>query len=158
MFDFSKLSRAPGRFDVDELKLLNAKLLHQLPYEAVADRLAALDIEQPALFWPAVKDNLSLFSDVEIWRDVVAGSITPVIEDAEFCARAASLLPQEPWDETTWGSWTGAVRQETGRKGRALFHPLRLALTGRDKGPELKALLPLIGQRRAHARLSGQSG
>ncbi len=154
LFEFSKLSRAPGRFDVDELKLLNAKLLHQLDYKDVADRLADLGVSGGEKFWYAVKDNLAVFLDAQDWGLVIDGDIAPVIEDKEFCATAAALLPDEPWDDTTWGSWTKAVKEASGAKGRALFHPLRLALTGRDKGPELKALLPLIGKKRATKRLS----
>ena len=88
---------------------------------------------------------------------MVAGPVEPVVEEASFLADAAALLPPAPWDEATWGSWTGAVKEATGRKGRALFHPLRLALTGRENGPELKLLLPLIGHERATARLSGRT-
>ena len=77
---------------------------------------------------------------------LVTGPVTPVIEDAGLAAKAAALLPPEPWDEDTWGAWTKAVAAETGAKGRALFHPLRLALTGPEHGPELKKLLPLIGR------------
>jgi glutamyl-tRNA synthetase len=82
--------------------------------------------------------------------------VTPLIEDAEFIAQARALLPPEPWDETSWGGWTRQISAETGAKGRALFHPLRLALTGQEHGPELKKLLPLIGRARALARLEGQ--
>jgi glutamyl-tRNA synthetase len=85
---------------------------------------------------------------------VVEGEIAPVREDGAFLAEAAALLPAEPWDAATWSSWTGTVKAATGRKGRALFHPLRLALTGVEQGPELAALLPLIGRAKALARLS----
>jgi len=87
----------------------------------------------------------------------VTGPVTPVIEDAGLAAKAATLLPPEPWDEATWGAWTGAVSAETGARGRGLFHPLRLALTGRGDGPELKKLLPLIGRSKALARLEGKT-
>jgi len=83
--------------------------------------------------------------------------MAPVVEDVGFLAKAAELLPAEPWSDATWGEWTGAVKTATGAKGRALFHPLRLALTARDSGPELKALLPLIGREKVLARLSGQT-
>jgi glutamyl-tRNA synthetase len=83
--------------------------------------------------------------------------VVPQIEDAAFAETAAGLLPPEPWDDTTWGAWTAAVKQATGRKGKDLFRPLRLALTGLDHGPELKALLPLIGRQRAEARLCGKA-
>jgi len=81
-----------------------------------------------------------------------------VIEDAELCRKAAELLPPEPWDETTWHGWTVSLRSAAGKSGRALFHPLRLALTGRENGPELKLLLPLVGRTRSLARLEGRRG
>lgn len=162
LFEFSKLSRAPGRFDIEELKLLNAKLLHMMPLHMAAAGLSAqgLPTDDPKMpaFWQAVRGNLEVMRDARNWWDVVAGEVAGVIEDADFCAKAADLLPPAPWDETTWGAWTKAVKDETGAKGHALFHPLRLALTGQDKGPELKLLLPLIGREKALARLAGVSG
>jgi len=157
LFHFSKISRAPARFDPDELKGLNAKLLHTMPYDAVAERLRARDIDGGEAFWLAVRANLEVFADVDRWGAVVRGPVTPVIEDAAFLEKAIEHLPPEPWDVSTWRSWTEAVKQTTGAKGRALYHPLRLALTGLDRGPELKDLLPLIGHEKAGARLSGKT-
>ncbi|MFZ3324966.1 MAG: glutamate--tRNA ligase, partial [Methylocella sp.] len=108
-------------------------------------------------FWLAARGNLSTFLDVVDWWRVVEGEIAPVVEEAEFLAAARASLPAEPWDETVWANWTKALQAATGRKGRALFHPLRLALTGRANGPELAALLPLIGKAKAAARLSGRA-
>ena len=156
LLDFSKISTAPGRFDVEDLKGLNAKLLHKLDYADVAERLVAMGISGGAPFWDAVRGNLIVLGDARRWWDVVAGSIDPVIEDAVFLKNAAEVLPSEPWDGETWGAWTNAVKAATGAKGRALFHPLRLALTGRESGPELKALLPLIGRARVLERLTGK--
>jgi glutamyl-tRNA synthetase len=155
-FDFSKLSRAPSRFDPHELRLLNARLLHMLPFGAVADRLRAMGVAGNETFWQAVKGNLAVLADAKLWWEVVSGALQPVIEDAKLCCEAAALLPPEPWDETTWSTWSSAVKQATGAKGKALFQPLRLALTGREHGPELKHLLPLIGRERAAARLEGK--
>jgi glutamyl-tRNA synthetase len=155
-FDFSKLSRAPSRFDPHELRLLNARLLHMLPFGAVADRLRAMGVAGDEMFWQAVKGNLAVLADAKLWWEVVSGALQPVIEDAKLCREAAALLPPEPWDETTWSTWSSAVKQATGAKGKALFQPLRLALTGREHGPELKHLLPLIGRARAAARLEGK--
>jgi glutamyl-tRNA synthetase len=155
-FDFSKLSRAPARFDPHELRLLNAKLLHMLPYDAVAERLHAQGVEGDAEFWDAVRGNLAVLADAKLWWQVVNEPLAPVIEDAKLCREAAALLPPEPWDESTWPAWSSAVKQATGAKGKALFQPLRLALTGREHGPELKLLLPLIGRSRAAARLEGK--
>lgn len=154
LFDLSKISTAPARFGVDELKNLNAKLLHDLPYEDVEDRLG--DSRQGGeAFWLAVRGNLELLSDAEDWWQIATGTITPLLENEAVTQAAAGLLPDEPWDENTWGSLTKAVKEKTGAKGRALFHPLRLALTGKDAGPELKVLLPFIGRERALERLTG---
>ena len=148
-FAFGKLSRAPARFDVEELRALNAKLLHALPYETVAPRLLAMGIGGGEEFWLAVRSNLAVLSDASDWWQVVSGPLQPVIADAALCGEAAALLPPEPWDASTWERWAADVKQATGIKGKALFQPLRLALTGREHGPELKLLLPLIG----HARV-----
>lgn len=155
LLDLDKISKAPGRFDLEELRGLNAKLLHKLPYEDVADRLTAMGITGGPAFWEAVRGNLRVLSDAQGWWQVVSGSIEPVIEDAPFLATAARLIPAEPWSGETWAQWTNAIKTETGAKGKALFHPLRLALTGTEQGPDLKALLPLIGRDKALARLAG---
>jgi len=158
LFEFHKISTAAARFDLEELKSLNAKLLHTLAYADVADRLAAMGVNGGEAFWNAVRGNLRVLTDAREWWQVVAGEITPIIEDSDLTGRAAALMPAEPWDQATWATWTDAIKTATGAKGRALFHPLRLALTGREAGPELKMLLPLIGRARAEARLAGQTG
>jgi glutamyl-tRNA synthetase len=156
-FDFAKLSRAPARFDPTELRVLNAKLLHMLPYAAVAERLKAIGIEGGETFWDAVRGNLATLGEAKLWWEVVQGPLQPAITDAGLCAKASGLLPPEPWDGSTWEKWAADVKQATGAKGKALFQPLRLALTGREHGPELKHLLPLIGRKRVVARLEGKS-
>lgn len=157
LVDLARISRAPARFDEAELEALNARLLHETPFEAVADRLGALGIGGGAAFWEAVRKNVSRLAEARDWWGVVEGPVAPAIEDADFCARAAALLPGEPFDAGTWAAWTGAVKAQTGAKGKALFMPLRLALTGRDHGPELAGLLPLIGREKAIARLAGRT-
>jgi glutamyl-tRNA synthetase len=156
-FDLAHISRTPARFDPAELKALSQRTLHQLDFESVRERLATYDITgfKAEPFWLAVRGNLESFRDVADWWRVIEGEIEPVIEDEGFLKAACASLPEEPWDETTWKAWSGAVAQETGHKGRALFHPLRLALTGRENGPELARLLPLIGRAKASARLRG---
>ncbi|MFP3921584.1 MAG: glutamate--tRNA ligase [Dichotomicrobium sp.] len=156
-FDLAKVSRAPARFDMEELRGVNARLLHERAYADVADRLAALGVGGGEAFWLAVRGNVTVLSDALEWWQVVSGPVTPVIEDAELCATAADTLPPEPWDETVWRDWTSELKARTGRKGRALFHPLRLAITGRGAGPELAALLPLIGREKVAARLRGNT-
>ena len=154
-FTFERLSRASPRFDERELEHLNSRRLHALTWDQVAERFAALNIAASEAFWDAVKGNLTRFDQVQDWWQVVQGPCPVVIEDAAFVARALDLLPAEPWDQTTWSQWTNAVKDATGAKGKALFHPLRLALTGRENGPELKQLLPLIGRTQVVARLKG---
>jgi glutamyl-tRNA synthetase len=150
-FDFARIGRAPAHFVPEELTALNAKLLHILPYSAVKTR-----VPEGEAFWDAIKPNIAKVSDVPEMARLIHGPVNPVIEDAGLAASAAVLLPPEPWNEETWGAWTKAVAAETGAKGRGLFHPLRLALTGLEHGPELKKLLPLIGRDRTLARLKGQ--
>ncbi len=156
MFDLGKLSRSPSRFDTAELESLNAKLLHITPYASVAERLQVMGCTGGEPFWLVVRGNLKTLADAKQWHAVTATEIAPMIEDPGFLAEAASVLPDEPWTDATWGQWTEAVKTKTGRKGRTLFHPLRLALTAAENGPELKALLPLIGRKRALARLEGK--
>lgn len=157
-FDLSKVSRATPKFDPEELARLNAKLLHLTPFADVASRLEALGLTgADEGFWEAVRPNLSKLTDAADWWAVTHAPVTPLVEDAEFLRKAAALLPAEPWDLATWGAWTNAVKGETGRKGKELFLPLRRALTGRDHGPELKNLLPLIGRERALRRLAGET-
>ena len=153
--DLSRLSQAAARFDETELRSLSAKTLHRLPFADVAARLAALGIEGAGAeaFWAVARGNLTQLADARVWWNVIHGEVEPVVEDPAFLASSAALLPAEPWEAKTWSEWTGAVKRETGRKGRELFHPLRLALTGLEAGPELAALLPLIGRTKALARL-----
>lgn len=155
-FAFEKISTGPARFDPAELKALNARLLHNTPFEEVSERLGALGVGGGAGFWNAVRGNLNVLADAKDWWRIVDGDIAPTIEDGDLTSKAAALLPAEPWDDTTWDTWIAALKTASGRKGRALFHPLRLALTGREDGPELKTLLPLIGYAKAEARLQGR--
>ncbi len=155
IFGFSKISRSPARFDYAELESLNAKLLHQTPFADAASRLSELDISGGEEFWNAVRGNLEKFADISLWWNVVAGDVNAAADNLEFLGKAASLLPSEPWDEATWSAWTGSVKAETGAKGRELFHPLRKALTGEDRGPEMSVLLPLIGRETVLKRLAG---
>lgn len=155
-FDFSRMSAAAPRFDPTQLLALNRKVLHAASYEAVAARLPE---GTDARFWEAVRGNLDMLSQARHWWAVVTGEVHASLpEEAAFLRKALALLPEEPWDDTAWARWTTALREATGRKGRALFHPLRLALTGEETGPELRALLPLIGRARAAARLKAACG
>lgn len=159
-FASAQVNKAAARFDPDELRALNTRLVAHLDYGQVADRLSGLGVGGGEGFWLAVRDNIRVVADAADWWQVATGTVEPVADpaDAGFLAEAAECLPPEPWDETTWSEWTNALRQKTGRKGRQLFMPLRLALTGRDRGPELAGLLPYLGRPNTMARLSGHSG
>jgi glutamyl-tRNA synthetase len=123
-----------------------------LSWDAVKSRL---DYGTEA-FWLAIRGNVEKLSDSKLWRDIITNRINPKIadEDRLFVGAAAKELPSEPWDSTTWKTWTDALKVSSGRKGKQLFMPLRLALTGLDHGPELAALLPLIGRQMAVERLA----
>ena len=152
-FDLARFSRAAARLDPHDLDLLNAKLLHAMDFATVRERLPHGATEP---FWLAIRGNIGRLSEAADWWAVVSTDLAPVIEDPAVAAAAVEALPPEPWDATTWKAVTQAVTAKTGAKGKALFHPLRLALTGRDKGPEMAALLPLIGRDRAVKRLTGK--
>ena len=155
--DLAHLSRAPARFDPTELDGLNARLVHDMPFADARERLLALGVpeEHSEKFWMAVRANLARVSEAAAWWRVVTGPVTPVIPDPAFIAQAAHLLPDAPFGPGTWKAWTDAVKAATGAKGKALFMPLRLALTGLEHGPDLSGLLPLIGQERAQERMTG---
>jgi glutamyl-tRNA synthetase len=150
-FDIAHLSRGAARFDEAEPRALSARFLHALPYEAAREPLAALEFvgAEAEPFWNAVRGNLTRFSEARDWWRVVRGEVAPVVEEPEFLAEAAACLLAAPWDATSWSVWTNVLKAASGRRGRALFHALRLALTGRESGPELAALLPLIGRIKA---------
>ena len=148
-FDIAKFGRAPPKLDPEELKALNAKLVHTLPYEAVRTRVPG-----GAAFWEAVRPNVATVAEAAEWWRIVEGPVPPPPgEERGFLREAAALLPPEPWDDATWPAWTKAVAAASGRKGKPLFLPLRLALTGKEHGPEMRLLLPLIGRARVLARL-----
>jgi glutamyl-tRNA synthetase len=155
--DLAKFGKTSPRFDPEELKHLNARLLHALSFDQVQPQLAALKFEQVDLhLWEAARGNLEKIGDIAVWQKICRSEIAPVVPDGGFASQAAELLPSEPWDAETWRSWTQSVQKTTGKKGKDLFMPLRLALTGLDHGPELKVLLPLIGRDRALRRLRGE--
>jgi glutamyl-tRNA synthetase len=150
--DFAKMGRAPARYDEDDLKRLNAGVLQAMPYADAKPRLTALNADLGELFWDTVRMNISKFSDVSEWRDIVAGDIVPRIEDAAFISKALEVLPAD-YGRDSWSDWTAAIKDATGAKGRALFMPLRQALTGMDHGPDMGALSFLIGRDKIAKRL-----
>ena len=151
-FELSKFSKSSARFDVSQLLAMNRRVLHEAEFSAISNRLPT---GATAAFWLAVRGNLDLLNEARGWWDVVAGDIVaPVIEgESDYLQAALAALPAEPWDKMVWPNWIDALKAATGRKGKALFMPLRLALTGEDHGPELRDLLPLMGRARAAERL-----
>ena len=155
-FDLGKLSRSPARFDPEELKRVNAKLLHTMPYIEAKKRLEAMGADGGEDFWNAVRPNLERLADAKAWAALVEGPVTPVIEEPDYAEAAAQHLPEGELTEASWGEWTNALKAATGRKGKQLFMPLRLMLTGEPRGPEMAVLLPLIGRETVLKRLKGE--
>lgn len=157
-FEVGASSSSAARFDPAELDGLNRTIVHAMPFAEAEPRLRRLGISgvRARPFWEAVRDNLDTVDEAGVWwRIVTHGPESPPAlsaEDRDFVRASLDMLPPEPWDGTTCKTWTDAVKQATGRKGRALFKPLRLALTGREAGPELAALLPLLGREGTLAR------
>jgi len=156
-FGIEKIGRAPARFNVEELKRINAAVLHHMDYAQAQPKLAALGADLGESFWLAIRGNLVLMPDVKEWVAVVSGPIQPVIADQSFADAAISVLPSGPYDGASWSAFVDAVKAKTGAKGKALFMPLRQALTGMDHGPEMAPLFALIGPDKARARFEGKA-
>jgi len=151
--DFARFGRAPARFDLDELRNVNARAIHLMDFETVRERLP--DTMSEAL-WLAVRPNLATVSEAAAWLQVTEHDLDPPAidpADANYLRMAAAAAAEMSWNDDPWHILTGALKESSGRKGRALFLPLRVALTGQEHGPDMKALLPLIGRERAIARL-----
>lgn len=156
--DLSKFGKSSPRFDPAELLHLNARLLHTLPYEEARPHLVSLGLaDVDAALWDVARANVEKIEEVAEWQRICRGAIAPHVTDSTFAASAADVLPAEPWADDTWKTWTDAVKNATGRKGKDLFMPLRLAITGLEHGPELRLLLPLIGRDKTLRRLKGES-
>ena len=155
-FAFSKMGRSPARYDTADLDRLNAQALHAMEYAVAKPRLETLDADLGEDFWNAVRPNLQKFADVVDLARMVRGPVTPAIEDPAFAAAALAVLP-ETVDESLWPTWTAAVKESTGAKGKALFMPLRLILTGQSHGPDMAAIAPMIGRERIVRRLRGET-
>lgn len=153
--DISMVSHGAARYDPAELEALNARILHHADFSTVQHALGELGVKSEA-YWLALRKNITRLPQIADWMPLIEGPITPEIaaEDRDFITDAATALPAEPWDDQTWKNWTSSLKESSGRKGKQLFMPLRLALTGRSDGPELKSLLPLIGRTACLDRLS----
>jgi glutamyl-tRNA synthetase len=149
-FDWSKFNKANAMFDEAELILLNTKIIHHLPYDIVKDRIPA---DMTAFAWETLRGNIERLDAMAKEWAVVAGPVNSIIEDATFIAEARAAIEPLTWDAGIWKSWTTAVKEKTGRKGKELFMPLRLALTGEAHGADMSALVQLIGRERVLERL-----
>jgi glutamyl-tRNA synthetase len=152
-FDLSSFGAAPTKFDPDDLFPLTRAHNQSLPYAAMAGQIRALGVPDDLAdrFWAVAKDNITVKADLAPWWALFSDGAEPLVdpEDADFVTQAMALLPPRPWTAETWGQWTAAVRDATGRRGKGLFRPLRRALTGRDAGPEMADLMPLLQKPRA---------
>ena len=157
-FDLSHVSKSSAKFDPAELVTLNKSLVHKMLFKSVQPRLDAMGISgtRAEAFWNAVRPNLEKVNDAADWWPIVtvgkSGDETLGEDDSAFARSAFDHLPEGPFDQDTWKKWTSAVKAASGRSGKSLFMPLRIALTGRSHGPELAALLPLIGREGTLAR------
>lgn len=153
-FSFSKIGRAPARFDEAELELLNGKLLNELSYKDVSAKLSEIGIIASKDFWELIRSNILKMNDAILWNEIIFRDIQGQIneEDKDFCFGAAEMLPSSI-TYSTWSEWTNALKIKYNRKGRNLFMPLRKALTGLDKGPEMAKLIVLLGSEKARERL-----
>ncbi|MBD3665860.1 glutamate--tRNA ligase [Sulfitobacter aestuariivivens] len=147
-FDIAQFGSAPTKFDVADLFPLTGRYLSQLPLDEVAEAVRAVGVPdgKAAQFWAVTRENIQTLADLDGWWAMFRDGAEPIIEadDAAFVAEAIAMLPDMPFDETTWGTWTAGVKEATGRKGRGLFRPLRLALTGQESGPEMAQVMPLL--------------
>jgi len=156
-FDFATFGRAPAHFDHAEVEQLNAKVLHLTDFADVAERLPPGTSEAD---WAALRGNVAHVGEVAPWLAILHGDIVPpevVPDDKPLLALAAAAAERIDWANEPWRQLIEALKADSGRKGRALFHPLRLVLTGQDSGPEMAALLPIIGRDRTIARLSSSA-
>ena len=154
-FEVSSFGTAPTKFDVADLFPLTANVLQAKPLADVADQIADLGVpaDLAETFWTVTRDNITTLKDLAAWWTLFSEGADPVIddEDAEFVAQAMAMLPEGPFDDTTWKTWTGAVKEATGRKGKGLFMPLRKALTGQSHGPDMSATMTLLQVVKARA-------
>ncbi|MCZ2328345.1 glutamate--tRNA ligase [Bartonella sp. F02] len=158
-FSLQDTSKSIAKFDTADLCVLNSHLVHELTYEDVKTRLEQLSIygDEVKYFWEAIKNNIDKVNDAALWWEIIHDEKkfdTVALEDREFVRQSVDLLPKDALSDESWKIWTMALKEKTGRKGKALFMPLRQALTGIDHGPEMGKLLPLLGRNKIINRLT----
>ena len=153
--NLNQVARAPARFSMNQLSKLNSDILSQLDNKIVSERLSIKNVNFDEKIWNVIKSNIKNLSEYEKWDKIIKGSIKTDNLDSDFMKLAESLLPPEPWDEDTWGKWISSIKEISDKKGKDLFLPLRMAITGQSYGPELKNIILLMGYDKIKYRLSG---
>lgn len=153
--NLNQVARAPARFSMNQLSKLNSDILSQLDNKTVSERLSIKNVNFDEKIWNVIKSNIKNLSEYEKWDKIIKGSIKTDNLDSDYMKLAESLLPPEPWDEDTWGKWISSIKEISDKKGKDLFLPLRMAITGQSYGPELKNIILLMGYDKIKYRLSG---
>ena len=153
--NLNQVARAPARFSMNQLSKLNSDILSQLDNKIISERLSIKNINFDEKIWNVIKSNIENLSEYEKWDKIIKGSIKTDNLDSDYMKLAESLLPPEPWDEDTWGKWISSIKEVSDKKGKDLFLPLRMAITGQNYGPELKNIILLMGYDKIKYRLSG---
>ena len=153
--DLNQIARAPARFSMNQLSRLNSDILSRLDIETVSERLKSNDIIFDQKIWDVIKSNIRNINEYKEWYEIINGSIKVENLDQDFINLTESLLPLEPWDDSTWGDWIALIKKSSDKKGKDLFLPLRRAITGLNDGPELKNIILLMGYDKMKTRLLG---
>lgn len=154
-FAISKFGKALCNYHEDDVIKVNQQYIHSMKYEEVKPMLDELDIKIDQHFWYAIHGNINTLYEIQDWVRICQDEVEPIIEDEDYCNQIKDLLPED-LDADSWNAWITAIKARTKRKGGTLFMPIRLALTGKSEGPELKAMLRHIGREKIIARLSGK--
>ena len=152
-FKLSTISTSPGRIEIDVLNALNKKQVQKYNFSEIEERLKKIDEKIDQKFWETIRGNLNVVEDIKQWTDIVFNSETIKPSDKDYIKIAIELIPDDPWNDETWGQWTSAIKEKTGRKGKDLFLPLREAFTGLNHGPEMKLLIQLLGREKIIERV-----
>ena len=152
-FKLSTISTTPGRIEIDVLNALNKKQVQKYNFSEIEERLKKIDEKIDQKFWETIRGNLNVVEDIKQWTDIVFNSETIKPSDKDYIKIAMELIPDDPWNDETWGLWTSAIKEKTGRKGKELFLPLREAFTGLNHGPEMKLLIQLLGREKIIERV-----
>ena len=155
-FDINKFGKSKSKFDKNELSLLNSKIYQLIDFEEINEDLKKMNISITKEFWNLIRGNIALLKNVKDWWDICFGIIDSIIENQDFLDSALEALPKDQFNEKTWSTWTQKLSQKTGKKGKELYMPLRLCLTGQNKGPEMADLILMMGRDKVIKRLSNQ--